>query len=236
MFNKITFYNNAITTEYQDQFTIRAVAISNDGIVVCSAYRESGGTAVRILEITDTGVVLLQTKIGTVGMGTGVSVTPASDKACYSDPVKEKVYIYNLSSAFKFVQDSQLILNAPPYMAGTRFGEKVGLSSNGKALAVAAPEYKSNEGHLVGAVIVYLFDTNRNTWEMMDAIIYGHESRLGLGSGGVTVSDVYGFVDANDSVGIRASYKVSTIIGTFPFVLELYGAFVQVILLHSSYK
>ena len=52
----------------------------------------------------------------------------------------------------------------------------------------------------------------------MGSVIYGDDDRLGIGGGGVTASDIYKRVDANDSAGNRASYQVS-----YPdFVISLF--------------
>lgn len=217
VFNKLTFYHDSLVIEYEDPFTIQSVAISNDGIAICSTYRENVGTAVRMLEVSESGVVQLQTKIGP-GMGRDVSIASTTDKAVISDPVKEEVYIYYLSTTFTLLQDSMITLRAPPSMAGKKFGEKVGLSTTGKALAVAAPGYESSDGKVVGAVLLYLYDSDTNEWEEMGSVIYGDDDRLGIGGGGVTASDIYKRVDANDSAGNRASYQVS-----YPdFVISLF--------------
>lgn len=211
-YNTVVFYYKSFILRYQDpsgQATIRALAIADNGIVIVSSFLDNGSTAVRILKVTENSVTLLQVKQGSRGMGSGVSISPAADKACIGDPVEGEVYIFNLSASFSLMQETKVTLIAPSNMRTSNYGEKVGLSSTGTSLAVAAPAHQGPNGETSGAVFLYLFDAETNRWEQMDSIIYGDDFHLGLGEGGVTASDVLGRVDANDNAGIRVSYKVS---------------------------
>lgn len=207
--SKLSIYHENLVFEYNDPFTIETVALANNGIMICSAFRENVGAAVRMLRIADFGVAQIETKIGPPGMGRGIAITPEADKVVMGNPLKEEVYIYDLSSSFKFMDNSKVTLKTPAFLEGSKFGEKVGLSKSGKTLAVAAPEYKRDDGTTVGAILLFTYDSEKMEWKQLGLAIYGNELRLGIGQGGVAVSDELAIVDANDSSGNRVSYQVS---------------------------
>ena len=150
---------------------------------------------------------MTESKIGVEGMGRGISITPDATKVAIGDTRTEEVYIFDLRLGRMDQSDSsKRTINAPAEIMNADFGEKIGFSVSGSSLAVAAPNYK-RDGKAIGVVAVYVFEDDE--WNSIGSYVYGMETNLMIGQGGVTVDEVAGRVDANDVSGERTSFQVS---------------------------
>ena len=96
-----------------------------------------------------------------------------------------------------------------------KFGFRVGHSSDGNALAVAAPfaDGTSMDGTIIvdaGAIYVYDWDPSINDWDEGMAVAYGTSAQQKLGSKGVaiTIDPTNALLHAVDQYNVRNSFEV----------------------------
>jgi len=91
-----------------------------------------------------------------------------------------------------------------------KFGYRVGLSSDGNALAVAAPN--DNDSYTnAGAVHAYDLDLSDNTWTEGISVAYGTSSNQNLGIKGVAIDPIAKFLHAVDTSS-RISFEVCLVL------------------------
>lgn len=202
--NRMIFYNRGNILSYDDPFEGVAIAIADNGLAIC-CFEHSTNSIVRVLKV---GSVITEkdVKVGTPGFGRGLSITPDAKLMAVGDPVLGEVTLYTLTTDGK-IEPSNTDIDAFGKFQNSDFGHRVGLSTTGKTLAVAAPTYSDGIAQ-IGAIIVYRQNPNdASKWDQISEYIYGSQNSLKLGLGGVGVDDFKGQLDANDTAGDRVSFK-----------------------------
>jgi len=217
-YRQVVFYYLQGIYFHDDPWEVRGIAIANNGFAIVS-FGTATSSAVRILLVSKSttagGTVNERDSIvdfKNLGFGSGIAITPSADKVAIGDSQLGQVYIRGLNkSSGKLSSTDKHTLYAPATMTSAKFGDKVGFSTTGNSISIAAPLYKIGDVQ-VGSVLLYFYNSVTSSWEDIGSVLYGNGNNLRLGEGGVTVNDILGRVDANDISGERLSYQVSIFI------------------------
>ncbi len=214
--NKIlTYTGGSKIVPHEDPFEeVINFAISDDGLMVAS-FKKNSASAVRILQVGDNAISKKDELIGGSGYGEGVAITPDGSTVAIGNPLTREVFILSLDRGIINTSESTRI--TPPTdieNVNDRFGDKIGLSSSGNSIAIAAPS--SNGGpdkNVLNAGTIYISTLNQRSgiWEPNTVVLYGVNKGRMLGGGGVAIIDNnhVGRVDVNDSLGDLLSFNVS---------------------------
>ncbi len=189
-----------INTEWS---ILQSTAISDNGLIAMSFGTYDKGI-LRIFNGDLTTEVFDEPWVH--GFGAGLSITPDGSRIAIGSPGEKQVYIYDL----KKQKDGSLRRTKRKIILQENtegFGSKVGLSDLGRTIAVASP-FGQKQSVDIGAVNIYVLVEDE--WEAVDRILYGTESILEIGSGGVSVDDARGMVYVQDISMIKKNaFKVS---------------------------
>ncbi len=216
--NKIlTYTGGSNIVPHEDPFDeVINFAISNNGLMVAS-FKRNSAAAVRILQVGDNAIVKKDELIGGRGYGEGVAITPDGTTVAIGDPVTREVFILTLQKGLIDRDSSAFTRIIPPTEyenLNDKFGDKIGLSSSGKSIAIAAPSSNGLPGKDVmnaGRIYISVKNQRSNQWEPNTVVLYGVNKDRMLGGGGVAITDNenVGRVDVNDSLGDLLSFNVS---------------------------
>ena len=151
--------------------------------------------------------------------GEGVAISEDGTTVAVGSPGMNTVQVFRLLEGFWQQEGSDITEGS--IGSNAEFGYRVGLSSDGNALAVAAP---SAEGTSmvsnVGAIYVYDWDPSTNNWDEGMAVAYGTSAEQQLGRKGVaiTIDSTNTLLHAVDQSNGRNSFEVCSF--SFPCCIE----------------
>lgn len=213
--NKILIYTGGSNiVPHEDPFDeVINFAISNEGLMVAS-FKKNSAAAVRILQVGNGVITKKDELIGGAGYGEGLSITPDGMKVAIGNPNAREVFILSLDSGSIDRNPTALTQITPPNDLddiADKFGDKIGFSSSGNSIAIAAPSSYGQEGENVmnaGRIYISVFNQRSLKWETNKVILYGlNEGRM-LGGGGVAIIDdkATGRIDVKDFPGNSFSF------------------------------
>jgi len=138
--------------------------------------------------------------------GTGVAISEDGMTVAVGSPGINTVQVFRLSEGSWRQIGNDIVNNGNDDTR--KFGYRVGLSSDGKALVVAAPDHDVDAYTNAGAVHAYDLDVSDNTWTEGIAVAYGTSNDQKLGFKGVAIDLNAEFLHAVGRTNGRISFKV----------------------------